>query len=283
MLMDWKTMPEGRAKYNAYLASREWAVLKEQVKSRSGGECEHCNYAPGTQTHHQTYERKYCELLSDLLHVCAPCHEFLSGKTNVNPAVVRPLLMFAGEIELWAVYLAGKITGTTWRNEIAPGWSRENKGLDGCSPETGDWRTVADAIPVDHRSLALTGPWWRPLSQFGGHSNVEDNQGKHASGETYDEKHGIVSGAMSAAAMNGILRAIEESDLVFAWIDTLECCGTLWELGYANGIGKQTAICFSNDSLAAELWIPFMMARNDLIVAPSAGEAWKIFLEKHTI
>jgi hypothetical protein len=75
-----------REKYHAYLASREWAVLKEQVRARSGGKCERCNKAPYEQTHHVTYIRKYNEALDDLQAVCAPCHEFVSGKRNDDPA-----------------------------------------------------------------------------------------------------------------------------------------------------------------------------------------------------
>jgi hypothetical protein len=73
-------MKPGEEKRQAYLASPEWALLKNAVKSRSGGVCEHCQQARGTQTHHQTYARLYKELLADLAHVCQPCHLYLSGK-----------------------------------------------------------------------------------------------------------------------------------------------------------------------------------------------------------
>jgi hypothetical protein len=68
-----------------YYASREWAVLKEAVKERSGGHCERCKVGLHESTHHLTYERFGCELLEDLQGVCGPCHEFLSGKTNYDP------------------------------------------------------------------------------------------------------------------------------------------------------------------------------------------------------
>ena len=83
--LNWKTMRDGHSKRHAYMASREWALKKEAVKKRSGGTCEHCRKAKGTQTHHETYERLYNERLEDLLHVCRPCHEFLSGKTDQDP------------------------------------------------------------------------------------------------------------------------------------------------------------------------------------------------------
>src|SRR2546426_1847649 len=68
-----------REEYQKYLASREWALLKERVRERSGGICERCKSAPHQATHHLTYERVGQELLEDLLGVCEPCHEFVSG------------------------------------------------------------------------------------------------------------------------------------------------------------------------------------------------------------
>lgn len=77
--------------YKRYLASREWALLREAIKKRSGGWCERCmgNDEDGPRemaaTHHLTYERIGHERLEDLLATCGPCHEFLSGKTSGDP------------------------------------------------------------------------------------------------------------------------------------------------------------------------------------------------------
>jgi hypothetical protein len=75
--------------YQEYLASREWALLKNRVRERSGGICERCKKAPQQATHHKTYERIGHESLDDLLGVCNPCHEWLSGKTDDDP-LTRP-------------------------------------------------------------------------------------------------------------------------------------------------------------------------------------------------
>lgn len=55
-----------RAEYRVYLASREWALLKEQVRARSGGRCERCPDGAHDQTHHLTYERIGRERIEDL-------------------------------------------------------------------------------------------------------------------------------------------------------------------------------------------------------------------------
>jgi hypothetical protein len=74
-----------RSERHRYYASREWALLKERVRERSGGNCERCGDRPYEQTHHLTYERLGNELLEDLQGLCAQCHEYVSGKTSEDP------------------------------------------------------------------------------------------------------------------------------------------------------------------------------------------------------
>lgn len=89
-------MPDN--KYQRYLASREWALLKNAVRGRSGGTCERCHLADHQDTHHLTYERLYNERIEDLLGVCRPCHEYLSGKSDFDPAseaVLMPVVQIS--------------------------------------------------------------------------------------------------------------------------------------------------------------------------------------------
>jgi hypothetical protein len=88
--------------YQRYLASREWSLLREKVRSRSHNRCEHCFNAPQQAVHHLTYERIGDELLTDLMAVCHPCHEWLSGKSELNPLT-----------ELFHVSPALEVTGLT--------------------------------------------------------------------------------------------------------------------------------------------------------------------------
>lgn len=76
--------------YQAYLASREWALKREAVRKRSGNRCERVidgRRCPKSQqsVHHLTYARIGHELLEDLLAVCNDCHKWLSGKSNFDP------------------------------------------------------------------------------------------------------------------------------------------------------------------------------------------------------
>lgn len=77
-----------RVDYHEYMASREWALLKREVKKRSLGICERCGRAPAAQVHHLNYRRVGNEKLTDLQHVCEGCHEYLSAITDTDPAAV---------------------------------------------------------------------------------------------------------------------------------------------------------------------------------------------------
>lgn len=79
--------PEG-FDYQRYLASREWAVLREEVRRRSRNRCESCFLLPQQAVHHLTYERIGHENINDLMAVCNPCHEYLSGKSNEDPSSI---------------------------------------------------------------------------------------------------------------------------------------------------------------------------------------------------
>lgn len=70
--------PEFWFAYHQYIRTSEWKRLCRQVKERARNRCERC--PPSViqlgpfQVHHLTYDRFMCELLSDLQHLCVPCH-----------------------------------------------------------------------------------------------------------------------------------------------------------------------------------------------------------------
>lgn len=82
---DWKSIPEGREKYQAYLCSREWAERRRTVLRRCRNVCERCQANPADTVHHLTYERKYAERSEDLAAWCRRCHDFTHGKSDVDP------------------------------------------------------------------------------------------------------------------------------------------------------------------------------------------------------
>lgn len=280
-LKDWRAFPPGKEKYQLYLASREWAVLKEAVRKRSGGQCERCRNAPGEQTHHQTYERIYQERLEDLLHVCPPCHEFLSGRRSRDPVLdVPPRLL---DIAIRNVYLAGKITRTTWRDQIVErGWSFENHSALDFQPDRGEWLTIVDCLPIpDGRRLSLRGPYWRDTFGMGGHGDISREHGPHSFFRPDDWHKGYPFGSL----VDQITKAIIGSDLFFAWIDSNDCFGTLVEVGFASRVGHLDDIVLvvatpEEFEHSSELWLALQIA--DLhVCADSPGEAWNELWREH--
>lgn len=79
--------------YHRYMASREWAIRKQDILERAGGFCERCDSQSGRlQVHHLTYEHLGAERPDELLAVCKWCHQYESGKVHADPADVSTWL-----------------------------------------------------------------------------------------------------------------------------------------------------------------------------------------------
>jgi hypothetical protein len=279
-LKDWRDYPDGKEKRHLYYASREWAVLKEVVRERSGGNCERCRVAPGENVHHQTYERMYEERPEDLVHVCRPCHEFLSGRRDGDPATVEPPTLLSRVIK--TVYLAGKMTVSpfnpfknpprSWRDEIVfGGWSEPAGGIGQESP---GWGVKADCLPLpDGRTLDLSGPFWRhcgttaagaPAGPIGSHMCAllnKDAQGVPKYEDDYTHLAYLIE------------ESIKRCDLFFAWIDRPDCFGTLVELGIARASDKVIVVAWPQSLDISELWLAAKMGWISG-PCPSAKHAW---------
>lgn len=273
-------------RYQRYLAGREWSVRKEAVRQRSGGVCERCQYHQMNHVHHLTYARKYNEPLEDLQAICKGCHDFIHAKSNTDPAETAPVVFNGKQIR--NVYLAGKITGSPWRDQItSESWSEENHGLVGDAwvyhshrELLSSWLTVPEciAVPCKTNLLGMTGPWWRPFDM--GHGHYGFNSYSHSCGTKCDDlltddDGNIVSfepamytsdedRRLRREIRQCILQSIWACDLLFAWIDTLDCFGTIAEIGIAFQNDKKIAIGMPEQFDASELWLAFDLA--DVVV-----------------
>lgn len=259
--MDWKRMPEGKEKYAAYLCSREWSVLKEAVKERSGGVCERCTVNKMDHVHHLTYARKYGEQLNDLQACCKHCHEFIHGKSDVDPADSRPVVIPWCKRTVKSFYLAGKITGTDWRDQIVDGWSdpSSNAFQLQCEDGSGIWDEVDAGTTVCGVRLLYLGPWWRDV--FGGHGSPLGNTGPHAYGDLdlTDEYSMREYASNRTWVARNVSRAVSLCDMLFAWIDSTDCYGTLFEIGYAKALNKVVVVGIAETfkAQAGDMWLAF--------------------------
>lgn len=61
--------------YYDYLETPEWQERRQRALKRAGYRCQTCNAQGILNVHHRTYERRGCELDSDLIVLCRDCHQ----------------------------------------------------------------------------------------------------------------------------------------------------------------------------------------------------------------
>lgn len=75
--------------YKQYLASREWRVKRREfIENATYGVCERCADRPIENVHHLTYANIGNEDWNDLMGLCRPCHEYIAGERDDDPALV---------------------------------------------------------------------------------------------------------------------------------------------------------------------------------------------------
>lgn len=263
-------------RYQLYLCSREWAERRRRVMARCGGVCERCRGGAASHVHHLTYIRKYAERPEDLQATCEPCHEFIHGKCDRDPLSQVPPRLFDRTIK--SVYLAGKITGDPWRRQIL------HESLYSVSSwEDGWFRPKAVKVPTTGYLLDYRGPFWIDVGY--GHGELIDNDGDHAFGSRIQEHKGYRCETNRFVVRQRSFFGVVESDLVFAWIDGLDCYGTLAEIAFAyaeemrTGKGPVIVIAHPPDFDPSDVWFVYGMGQGQYLLSmpPQAtpGAAWR--------
>ncbi len=152
---------------------------------------------------------------------------------------IKPSLVMETE----SVYLAGKIRKNCWRHRIAH--------IEGASFNL-DWSPVRSY----YNHIEVTGPFF------------EDSWGHGlAHGSASHGQNGAIAKDWGRCVHTACCNAIDGSSGFFAWIDSLDCYGTLIEAGYAAARGKKIHVAVDAKLQAG------------LIASGSGGhELW--FLEK---
>jgi hypothetical protein len=130
-----------------------------------------------------------------------------------------------------------------------------------------------------------TGPYRQVIT------DIDNNKSSgYFHGTTAIGQHGCMDYNDQTAIVTRCKEAINSSDLVFAYINSLDCFGTLAEIGYAAGRGKFVYVVYGPSIENGELWFADMVCgipagdnyenegkpslKNDLLRAISTRAAW---------
>jgi hypothetical protein len=166
------------------------------------------------------------------------------------------------------VYLAGKMGARfDWRGRIMPMAERL-----GYSVQKGSTGMIG--VTLEKTEIIFTGPFPAGSIDEGMHGSYS---GHHV--DSFSKKH---LGAVTTASKSGI----ERSEIVCAHINSLDCFGTLVEIGIAKALGKHLSVTINEDLCrdrcnkdgdhnytvgTHDLWFPLEMADHSAIVENNAA------------
>lgn len=160
------------------------------------------------------------------------------------------------------IYLAGKIGVNDWRHDLVP-------KLRGAMYEDG---------PIDGGGFDFVGPFFISCSHRCFHG---------------DTSHGVLlqKGAIGVSCCNPngyplpdrrevarrAREGVRSADLIFAYIEAVDCIGTMAEIGAAVQLGKSVLICIDTTVDAGEFWLVQRWPGVTLIVDVDRSDLPKLF------
>ncbi len=170
------------------------------------------------------------------------------------------------------IYLAGKMGGAsrrdtpqTWRETILSEGARDCDDVLFLHGLPAEW----ERLPVSENAVLDAHDYVGPC-----HFDCLDG---HL--HDYDNRHGFVSSLSHTddeerdrvAVRCLCLDAIRRADVVFCWLDSTDCHGTLAEIGYAHALGRR--IWAAGPQPLPDLWFAVGMAEWQLFTAASPKAA----------
>ena len=144
------------------------------------------------------------------------------------------------------VYLAGKITHHGWREDVL-GFAPDN--AECVEDVSGDDAWPEEGFRSGPREFLYVGPYFMANV----HSDI------HACGShAWTKGAPCVSTAPALDAHDRCLDAVRRCDLVFAWIESADCHGSIAEIAYAAAMGK--LIVISGPTFIRDLWFVYHFA-----------------------
>jgi hypothetical protein len=151
------------------------------------------------------------------------------------PRTCTPLARIGRTHSKPIIYFAGKIGPEDWRCEL---FGHRTGGVDASGDDFG-FKTVFDKTYVrDMGAVVYGGPFFISCDHRCAHGPA--THGARPKGCLVDVDEGVLETHKAIWRVN---RArIERADLVFAYINEVDCFGTLIELGYAAALNKPITI-----------------------------------------
>lgn len=147
------------------------------------------------------------------------------------------------------LYLAGRVTGSDWRNQIVEGLSAAGTPDP---PISGDYTRF---VPLNQSILGdhdYTGPFF--MTSFpakGWHDCMPP-------GHRFGPEHPHNIEPQQDLINQLCLTAIDDCEVVFAWLDSTDLYGTFVEIGYAKG--KHKGLWISGPKKIPDLWFAYESA-----------------------
>lgn len=193
-------------------------------------------------------------------------YEKIMEKRHINNCIKKSRIL----LDEPRIYLAGKINRYDWRVPIV-GY-RCGGLMGGDDVDITKYRVEYFCENEDKSNFkiaTITGPWF--LSCDHGCYHGENSHGlginklgcPDALGDHYSEKE----------VYNICLKQIDNSDLIFAYIDDETCYGSIYEISYAVSRGKYVVIIFANKKLMSDMW--FMCQGADIVDVLNHGQSIK--------
>jgi hypothetical protein len=177
------------------------------------------------------------------------------------------------------IYLAGKISKSCWRHSIVADLRNALPDLVTC-PTGGaepipEWPILRQAVFGEHHYV---GPFFASCDH--GCFHGEDSHGIGAQAELpHPVGHHGANLSASAVVVRRCMEAVSKADLIFAWIDCLDCYGTVTEIGHAHALGKR--IWIAGPRPLRDMWFVYQTAEQlNLGCCHGPSELLKAWLEE---
>ncbi len=162
------------------------------------------------------------------------------------------------------IYLAGKIYNNCWRNTIVDDLRCGPLGFYGYDDIHQVYWPVMESSILS--KFHYTGPYFVGCDHGCFHVPSSHGWGEqgYCGSHTNEDVKNIVFQLCK--------KAIDSSDILFAWIDSSDAFGTISEIAYAHALGKKVAIGFASDF--SDMWFLSRMGVSKTCSGTTAREAF---------